>query len=329
VGDEAAALDAMQEAFTQLLLNPQGFEPGRGTLGAYLAGIARHQLLARWRDAKRFVALIDDVDDEAVDDQTRADAAGTELSAEQRLVDAQRSEQLWSAVRRLAWSQREALVLVDLQERSYEEAAAVAGTPRRRAAQPPAPRARPARRAVGRTARRTATMTLTPLSQALREARRQLAGRAPGSEQDAAVLARLTQLQQARALQPVLVPESAGPTLPRRAARGGAWLAGALLLLAGALLAFEPPQLDGMGATPRALADAADSGFLPLVSQEEWRRALADQRQSAVWLMPAELPRERLALLGLPFDTARADERVRAELMLHPSGQLLAVRFVP
>jgi RNA polymerase sigma-70 factor (ECF subfamily) len=129
VGDEAAALDAMQEAFTQLLLNPQGFEPGRGTLGAYLAGIARHQLLARWRDAKRFVALIDEVDDEAADDEkTGVDAAGAGLSAEQRLVDAQRSEQLWSAVRRLAWSQREALVLVDLQERSYEEAAAVAGT---------------------------------------------------------------------------------------------------------------------------------------------------------------------------------------------------------
>lgn len=129
VGDEAAALDAMQEAFTQLLLNPQGFEPGRGTLGAYLAGIARHQLLARWRDAKRFVALIDDVDDEAADDEKAgADATGAGLSAEQRLVDAQRSEQLWSAVRRLAWSQREALVLVDLQERSYEEAAAVAGT---------------------------------------------------------------------------------------------------------------------------------------------------------------------------------------------------------
>ncbi len=129
VADEAAALDAMQEAFTQLLLNPQGFEPGRGTLGAYLAGIARHQLLARWRDAKRFVALIDDVDDEAADDEKPGvDAAGAGLSAEQRLVDAQRSEQLWSAVRRLAWSQREALVLVDLQERSYEEAAAVAGT---------------------------------------------------------------------------------------------------------------------------------------------------------------------------------------------------------
>jgi RNA polymerase sigma-70 factor (ECF subfamily) len=75
------------------------------------------------------VALIDEVDDEAADDEkTGVDAAGAGLSAEQRLVDAQRSEQLWSAVRRLAWSQREALVLVDLQERSYEEAAAVAGT---------------------------------------------------------------------------------------------------------------------------------------------------------------------------------------------------------
>jgi hypothetical protein len=46
-------------------------------------------------------------------------------------------------------------------------------------------------------------------------------------------------------------------------------------------------------------------------------------------VQPAELPRERLALLGLPFDAARADETVRAELMLHPSGQVLAVRFLP
>ena len=168
-------------------------------------------------------------------------------------------------------------------------------------------------------------MTLTPLSQALREARRQLAQRGPASEQDAAVLARLGQLQQARALQ--LQPAAAGaPALPQRLARGGAWLAGTLLLLAAALLVFEPPALEA--AAPGPLA-GADSGFLPLVSQDEWRRVLADQRQAAVWLMPTELPRERLALLGLPYDTARADQRVRAELMLHPSGQLLAVRFVP
>jgi hypothetical protein len=40
------------------------------------------------------------------------------------------------------------------------------------------------------------------------------------------------------------------------------------------------------------------------------------------------LPRDRLALLGLPFDAARADEPVRAELMLNPSRQGLAVRLM-
>lgn len=178
-------------------------------------------------------------------------------------------------------------------------------------------------------------MTLTPLSDALRQARQDLARERPDSAADAALLARLTQLQQARAQERqqalALVGAAAGtgslpPRLPRRLAWGGTWLAGLLLLGATALLTLEPPA----PSTPAALRHAgADSGFLPVVSQDEWRRAMAGQAQAAVWLMPTELPRERLALLGLPFDAARADERVRAELMLHPSGQLLAVRFVP
>ncbi len=121
-GDEAAALDAMQEAFTQLLLQPRGFDPTRGSLGAYLAGIARHQLLARWREARRFVALLgSDEDDEGHDAQALAP------SSDSLLVRAEADEQLWQTIRRLPWSQREALVLVDLQERSYQEAAQVAG----------------------------------------------------------------------------------------------------------------------------------------------------------------------------------------------------------
>ena len=64
-----------------------------------------------------------------------------------------------------------------------------------------------------------------------------------------------------------------------------------------------------------------------MVSQDEWRRTLAEQRELPVWLMPAELPRQQLAQLGLPFDASRADESLRAELMVHPStGRLLAVR---
>lgn len=117
-GDEAAALDAMQEAFAQLLQQPQGFDATRGALGAYLAGIARHQLLRRFREAKRFVAQIEGEEE---------DGSAAAPASDSLLVRAEAGEQLWSAIRRLPWSQREALVLVDLQERPYQEAAEVAG----------------------------------------------------------------------------------------------------------------------------------------------------------------------------------------------------------
>lgn len=117
-GDEAMALDAMQEAFTQLLQRPQGFDPAKGLLGAYLAGMARHHLLARWREARRFVVLPEG------EEETELDPAP---AGDEQLARAQGHERLWAAVRRLAWAQREALVLVDLQERSYDEAARVAG----------------------------------------------------------------------------------------------------------------------------------------------------------------------------------------------------------
>ena len=40
-GNPAWAADAMQDAFVSLAAKPTGFDPLRGTLGAYLAGIAR------------------------------------------------------------------------------------------------------------------------------------------------------------------------------------------------------------------------------------------------------------------------------------------------
>lgn len=118
-GDEAAALDAVQEAFAQLLRGAQAYRPDRGSLGAYLAGMARHQLLNQWRDARRHVPLDDALDaDEAAHAMPASDA---------RLHQAQQQQGLWAAIRSLSWPQREAIVLVDLQERSYQDAAAIAG----------------------------------------------------------------------------------------------------------------------------------------------------------------------------------------------------------
>ena len=115
-GDEAAALDAMQEAFSALLAQPGAFDPTRGSLGAYLAGAARHQLLTQWR---RRCEPLPEVEDESQHPHTHGPDA--------LLVQAQDQEALWAAIRSLSWSQREALVLVDLQERRYAEAAAIAG----------------------------------------------------------------------------------------------------------------------------------------------------------------------------------------------------------
>lgn len=114
----AWAADAMQEAFVALATEPESFDPLRGSLGGWLAGVARHHLLARWREAKREV-----LDEDALDPE---DAPLTE-APENRLSEAQDQAAIWQAIQALPWPFREALVLVDLQERAYVEAARIAG----------------------------------------------------------------------------------------------------------------------------------------------------------------------------------------------------------
>jgi hypothetical protein len=159
---------------------------------------------------------------------------------------------------------------------------------------------------------------------ALDTARHTLAQAAPDPAADARVLA---QLQAACPAAPA-VTATAGTAVAAAIAphRWQRWLATSAGLLATALvlLVLGPPG------PRRAAQQGWDSGFMPVVSQDEWRRTLAEQRELPVWLMPAELPRQQLAQLGLPFDTSRADESLRAELMVHPStGRLLAVRILP
>jgi len=116
-GNAAWAADATQDAFVQLAQRPQGFDPSRGSLGAWLAGIARHRLLAQWREP------LQAVDDDAADASDAAEAH----SPETLLVRRQAGDAVWAAIRDLPWTFREALILVDLQERPYAEAALIAG----------------------------------------------------------------------------------------------------------------------------------------------------------------------------------------------------------
>lgn len=120
-GNASWAADVTHDAFVALADRPAAVDLARGTLGAYLAGVARHGLLARWRDARGNVALPDGGDD------GDALAAAEVASPETLLVDRQSRDSVWAALRELPWPFREALVLVDLQERPYAEAAAIAG----------------------------------------------------------------------------------------------------------------------------------------------------------------------------------------------------------
>ncbi|MBI5255198.1 MAG: RNA polymerase sigma factor [Burkholderiales bacterium] len=117
-GEPAAAADATQEAFVALAERPQAFDAGRGSLGAYLAGVARHALLAAWRRSGR---------EAEVDDELLAQRPDDDADPAQQLVQRQDLQQLWAALRALPWPQREAVVLVDLQGRAYAEAARIAG----------------------------------------------------------------------------------------------------------------------------------------------------------------------------------------------------------
>jgi RNA polymerase sigma-70 factor, ECF subfamily len=129
-GNPTWAADATQEAFVALATRPQQFDPARGTLGAWLAGVARHALLAQWRQARREQpwpdpASADGFDDAPDDADRRDDLRGA--SPEALLVAEQDGQAVWAALRALPAPFREAVLLVDLQDRSYAEAAAIAG----------------------------------------------------------------------------------------------------------------------------------------------------------------------------------------------------------
>jgi RNA polymerase sigma-70 factor (ECF subfamily) len=126
-GNPGWAAEATQEAFIAFATRPQGYDARRGTIGAYLAGVARHALAVRWRDARLEEAPTDAADDRGEPATGGPAAAADAASPEALLVRTQARDAVWAALRALPPVFREAVVLVDLQERPYAEAAQIAG----------------------------------------------------------------------------------------------------------------------------------------------------------------------------------------------------------
>lgn len=116
------------------------------------------------------------------------------------------------------------------------------------------------------------------------------------------------------------VPLRARWRVPLAARWSGAALCGLAFGVSLWLLTLPP------GAQPE-VPESAASGFVPLVGPERWRQFAGDGATPA-WVVTTELPRERLTAIGLPFDPARAAEPVRAELLMHASGDVIALRVI-
>ena len=121
-GSEAAAADVVQEAFLAMFGRATGFDPARGSCAAYLCGIARH-LAARQVDP-RLEPLPDDADLAQTESAHCGPLSPPPSATAER---AQSLDRLYRAIRRLPPHYRDVLVLVELQELSYAEVAAVAG----------------------------------------------------------------------------------------------------------------------------------------------------------------------------------------------------------
>ncbi|MDE3196673.1 MAG: RNA polymerase sigma factor [Acidobacteriota bacterium] len=111
-GDPDRAAEITQEVFVWLIHHPGDYDPERGELGAFLLGVTRKFVLRGREKEKRFVAFDD----------------GFDHAAPERAPETDTGE-LRRAIAALPVRYREAVVLCDLGEKSYEEASALLGCP--------------------------------------------------------------------------------------------------------------------------------------------------------------------------------------------------------
>jgi len=114
------AEDVTQEVFMVLMRKGDEYDEVKGSVNAFLLGVARNYVLRRLRQERYFVSI-----DDAIGDTAAADKA----SADETLTRTESILAMHKAVLNLPAHYREAVVLCDLQELSYADAAAALNCP--------------------------------------------------------------------------------------------------------------------------------------------------------------------------------------------------------
>jgi len=124
-GHAWASEEIVQDVFMTLMRDPKKYDPGRGPLAAYLYGIARNRVMKHLERLPREVQL-DEQEDNGSQGRTQAVTSSTPMHwVEQQ----ERAEHVRAAVLDLPSEFRETVVLCELEELSYEEAAQLIGCP--------------------------------------------------------------------------------------------------------------------------------------------------------------------------------------------------------
>lgn len=120
-GSQSVAEDVTQEVFMVLIREGHTFDPARGSLNAFLMGVARNHVLRRLRRERFYVSMEEDSGIEVKVTQAS-------LTTAEPLDNLSRTETIESvrrAVLALPERYREVVVLCDLEEMSYVEAAEI------------------------------------------------------------------------------------------------------------------------------------------------------------------------------------------------------------
>jgi len=114
----------VQEVFLLVIREPQKFQSERGELGAFLYGVARNRVM-KYLEKKPREASLDRMNEDGSAWNEPEDPLTPMMIAEK----SERIEQVREAVLGLPAEFREAVVLCELEELSYEEAAQACGCP--------------------------------------------------------------------------------------------------------------------------------------------------------------------------------------------------------
>jgi RNA polymerase sigma-70 factor (ECF subfamily) len=125
-GSTALAEDVTQDVFMALIRRGHLFDPKRGPLTNYLLGMTRNRVLTLLRRERTFVPLYEE---EGEEENSPAERMMTQVDPLVELARSERVEAVRHAILALPWHYREVVVLCNLEEMSYEEAAGVIGCP--------------------------------------------------------------------------------------------------------------------------------------------------------------------------------------------------------